>query len=88
MLDYLKIVFGTYIGEGYGLTESTATASCTVFNNNKSGHVGFITDAVLLKLKDHKEMGYTSEDKPENYVDGKRVYRGEICLKCGAICKK
>jgi len=66
VLDFLKIVFGVVIGEGYGLTESTATASSTIIKMKCSGNVGYVTEAVLLRLKDQKEMGYTSEDVPEN----------------------
>jgi len=41
-----------------------------------------------MRLKDHKELGYTSDNVDENVVDGVRYWKGEICFKGGCMMAK
>ena len=73
VLDYLKICFSCPVYEGYGLTETSAAACCTIINDPTSGHVGGPLACVKARLLDVPEMSYTSADKP--------YPRGELCIK-------
>ena len=73
VLDFLKICFSCPVYEGYGLTETSAAASCTKINDPLAGHVGGPLTCVKLRLLDVPEMSYTSADKP--------YPRGELCVK-------
>lgn len=88
VLDYLKICTGVNILEAYGLTESTGPATFTGFKNSLSGHVGWNVPGVAIKLKNHPELDYTSEDHESNFENGERVIKGEVCMKGGIIFKK
>jgi len=35
---------------------------------------------MATRLKEHPDLGYTCRDTPENYIEGKRVFKGEICM--------
>lgn len=52
VLDWLKIVLGVNICEGYGLTENAAGTSLTRPDITCSGNVGWLQDACVLRLKD------------------------------------
>lgn len=41
-----------------------------------------------MRLKDHPDLEYTSDYSTSNIKDGQRIWRGEICLKGGALFKK
>lgn len=41
-----------------------------------------------MRLKDHPDIGYSSDNIESNYINKKRIYRGEICLKGGNLFKK
>mmetsp|Transcript_25136 Transcript_25136/g.17801 ORF Transcript_25136/g.17801 Transcript_25136/m.17801 type:complete len:190 (+) Transcript_25136:1089-1658(+) len=73
VLNFLKIAFSAPVLEGYGLTESSGVATCTVKTDPVGGHVGGPVACCAVKLKDVEEMNYTHFDKP--------YPRGEICLK-------
>lgn len=62
VLDFLKICFCCPIGEGYGLTETSAGAFTTNLKDPKSGHVGGPHANLKIKLKDIPEMGYSSKN--------------------------
>ncbi|WVQ65243.1 uncharacterized protein L199_003416 [Kwoniella botswanensis] len=72
--EMLKICFGCEVVQGYGLTETIGTCTKGIGQDVRAvGTVGFIQNCNDLKLIDHADMGYTSQDKPNP--------RGEVCLK-------
>jgi long-chain acyl-CoA synthetase len=71
VLNYLKVVFGCPIIEGYGATESSAPISATWKNDPLAGHVGGVLPCLKLRLKDIPEMEYFSTDETP---------RGEVCV--------
>uniref|UniRef100_A0A7I4CCW8 Long-chain-fatty-acid--CoA ligase n=1 Tax=Physcomitrium patens TaxID=3218 RepID=A0A7I4CCW8_PHYPA len=79
VLDFLRICFGGYVSEGYGMTETSCLVSGTRVGDNTSGHVGAPTPACEVKLADVPEMEYTDNDKP--YPRGEICVRGPILFK-------
>ncbi|KAM7485560.1 hypothetical protein LguiA_001569 [Lonicera macranthoides] len=73
VMDFLRVCFGCWVLEGYGMTESSCVISSMDEEDNLSGHVGSPNPACEIKLVDVPEMNYTSEDKPSP--------RGEICVR-------
>ncbi|WVW80476.1 hypothetical protein I302_102458 [Kwoniella bestiolae CBS 10118] len=72
--EMLKICFGCEVIQGYGLTESVGTCTKGIGEDIRAvGTIGFIQTCNDMKLIDHADMGYTSQDKPNP--------RGEVCLK-------
>ena len=71
VLDFLKICFCCPLGEGYGMTESTASGTLSQMKNPESGTIGGPHPMMKIKLRDIPEMSYLSTDNPP---------RGEICL--------
>jgi len=76
--DFLKIVFCCKIVQGYGLTETCATATASDINDWKSGHCGPPLVANEIKLVDVSEMNYTSSKYPQ---------QGEICVRGYTVFK-
>ncbi|KAK7440178.1 medium-chain fatty acid-CoA ligase faa2 [Stygiomarasmius scandens] len=80
VLDFLKIALACDVVEGYGMTETCATASkSTPGDPSASGTVGPPSPVNEVKLVDVPAMNYTSQDKPNP--------RGELCVR-GANCMK
>jgi long-chain acyl-CoA synthetase len=79
VLDFLRICFGGFVSEGYGMTETSCLVAGSEEDDKTSGHVGPPTPACEVKLVDVPEMEYTSEDKP--------YPRGEICVRGPTIFK-
>jgi len=73
VLDFLRICFGGYVSEAYGMTETSCLISGTQEGDTTSGHVGSIGQCCEVKLADVPEMAYTNDDKP--------YPRGEICVR-------
>ena len=78
ILNFLKVVFGCPIVEGFGQTETSAPASLTGFNDPKSGHVGGPLTCIKMRLRDIPEMQYLSTDENP---------RGELCVKGPSVFK-
>ena len=77
--DFLRVAIGAVFVEGYGLTETTASASISHPNDVSNNHVGMPTLCCELKLEDVAEMGYTSANTPpagEVLVRGPCVFSG------------
>lgn len=73
VLDFLKISFSCPVFEAYGLTETSAAATCTWVEDPLTGHVGGPLTCIKARLLDVPEMQYTSADLP--------YPRGELCIK-------
>eukprot|EP00668_Euglena_longa_P017221 GGOE01021585.1.p1 GENE.GGOE01021585.1~~GGOE01021585.1.p1 ORF type:complete len:706 (+),score=240.65 GGOE01021585.1:49-2118(+) len=74
--EFIRIVLGTSMEQGYGLTETTSCLSVQYFNDLSVGNVGAVHDPCEVKLVDIPEMGYTSADKP--CPQGEIVVRGPV----------
>jgi long-chain acyl-CoA synthetase len=79
VLDFLRICFGGFVSEGYGMTETSCLVAGSLEDDKTSGHVGPPSPACEVKLVDVPEMEYTSEDKP--------YPQGEICVRGPTIFK-
>ncbi|KZT57438.1 acetyl-CoA synthetase-like protein [Calocera cornea HHB12733] len=74
VLDFLKVVFGSEMPQGYGMTESTGAAiSSYELDPLPGGCIGRPVGVNEIKLVDVPEMGYRATDVPNP--------RGEICLR-------
>lgn len=69
---FMNICFCCPIGQGYGLTETCGAGTITEVSDYSTGRVGAPLICCEIKLKDWKEGGYTSQDKPHP--------RGEIII--------
>jgi len=77
--DYLKTVFGLPLLQGYGLTETCATATIMNVDENSTGRVGPPVQNSKLKLVNWEEGNYRVTDKPNP--------RGEVILGGNQIAK-
>jgi long-chain acyl-CoA synthetase len=78
--EFLSVVFGCPVVEGYGLTESTAGMSCATDDMIPGNNVGPPLYHIQIRLEDVPDMNYTSKDKPlprgEILVRGPNVFVG------------
>ncbi|KDD73239.1 AMP-binding enzyme, partial [Helicosporidium sp. ATCC 50920] len=79
VLMFLKICFDAHVIEGYGMTETSASAIVSAPGDPVLGHVGPPLPGVEVKLVDVPEMGYTNADAPHP--------RGEVCLRGPIVFK-
>lgn len=73
LMEFLRVVVGAEVLQGYGMTESAAAISLSLGSDPNVGHVGPPIPCCEVRLDDVEEMGYTSSDKP--------YPRGEICVR-------
>lgn len=71
-MDFLRVVFGCGIAQGYGLTETCAGGSIQDPTQHSVNNVGFPIRSCEIRLVDVPDMGYYHTDNPP---------RGEICIK-------
>jgi len=69
---FINICLGAPIGQGYGLTETTAGATFSEFDDTSVGRVGAPLPCSFIKLIDWPEGGYLTSDSPKP--------RGEIVV--------
>eukprot|EP01138_Halocafeteria_seosinensis_P000248 gb/GECG01000254.1/.p1 GENE.gb/GECG01000254.1/~~gb/GECG01000254.1/.p1 ORF type:complete len:708 (+),score=97.62 gb/GECG01000254.1/:1-2124(+) len=92
VMEFLRVVFGCPVLEGYGQTECSAAATVSTFEDQASlGHVGVPLACNEVRLESVNEMGYlvTDEyhgrevDENGNVIrEGIRCYgRGEVCFR-------
>lgn len=78
--DYLKVVLGCPILQGYGLTETCACATIMRMDENVTGRVGPPVQGVMIQLINWEEGNYRVTDKPsprgEVVVGGENVSVG------------
>ncbi|XP_055355731.1 long-chain-fatty-acid--CoA ligase 5-like [Paramacrobiotus metropolitanus] len=72
ILNFMRAVFGCYVFEVYGQSESCGPITCTPYGDMSADHVGVPFYDVEVKLVDVPEMGYYA-------VEGK----GEVCSRSG-----
>ncbi|KNC74339.1 hypothetical protein SARC_13109, partial [Sphaeroforma arctica JP610] len=70
--EFLRVCVCPVIMVGYGLTETTAGATLTHYNDMKLGHVGSPMASNEVKLVSIPEMNYLTTDE---------CPRGEVCVK-------
>ncbi|WVQ85695.1 hypothetical protein IAT38_007861 [Cryptococcus sp. DSM 104549] len=74
VLETLKIAFSCDVIQSYGLTETVGTGCKTIASDTTATScVGGLHPCCELKLIDHPDLGYTSNDKPNP--------RGEVCFR-------
>ncbi|TMW67687.1 hypothetical protein Poli38472_011307 [Pythium oligandrum] len=71
--EFLQIVFGCPVIEGYGMTETCAIIGLSTTQFAPGTHVGLPIPGLEVCLFNVPEMNYTAEDKP--------CPRGEICVR-------
>lgn len=79
LLEFLKIVIGCQVVQGYGLTETAAGLCVNYPTDITIGHVGPPTRWAEVRLKSVEEMGYLVTDplpRGEIQVRGKGVFTG------------
>uniref|UniRef100_K3XB92 Long-chain-fatty-acid--CoA ligase n=1 Tax=Globisporangium ultimum (strain ATCC 200006 / CBS 805.95 / DAOM BR144) TaxID=431595 RepID=K3XB92_GLOUD len=78
--EFIQVVFGCPVLEGYGLTESSAVVAVSNPNVPSGNHVGIPLPGLEVRLEDVRDMNYTSDDTPfprgEVLVRGRNVFRG------------
>ncbi|EGF83371.1 hypothetical protein BATDEDRAFT_84918 [Batrachochytrium dendrobatidis JAM81] len=79
VVDFMRICFLCSFSEGYGQTETSGGASCTVVQDTSAGHIGVPMPQCEIKLFDVPDLNYTSQDKP--------FPRGEICVRGACVFK-
>ncbi|KAI7825423.1 hypothetical protein BX661DRAFT_184508 [Kickxella alabastrina] len=68
VLNFLRVALA-----GYASTECNATATVSLYNENKAGHVGVPNPGIDIRLRDVPEMNYLATDKP--------CPRGEVLIR-------
>lgn len=78
--NFLKVILGLDVVQGYGLTESTGGICASVFGDPLPGSCGPTNPTCEVRLRDLSELGYTSDDKPhprgEIMLRGPPIFRG------------
>ncbi|KAF1319399.1 Long-chain-fatty-acid-coa ligase, partial [Globisporangium splendens] len=78
--EFLAVVLGCPVAEGYGLTEATAGMACATETMISGNDVGAPLYHIQIRLEDVPDMNYTSKDKPlprgEVLVRGPSVFKG------------
>ena len=73
--EFLEVVFGCPVVQGYGLSETCASATVSDVSlwSKARGHVGYPTPCTEIRLESVPEMNYNVTDTP--------FARGEVCLR-------
>ena len=80
VMEFLKVVIGADVNQGYGLTETHAVVGSSWATDHTRGHVGGPMQCSEVKLVDVAEMNYTALDQPlprgEIWVRGPQLFKG------------
>jgi len=74
LMEFLKVVVGCAVTQGYGMTEGSAGQCVTRIDDPNVGHCGPPLSSNDLKLRDVPDMNYLHTDKP--YPRGEILVRG------------
>jgi len=87
LMEFMKLVTGCPMMQGYGLTETTASGGVSLPEDTTVGHIGIPTMACEIRLKDVPEMNYLHTDTC--IVDEKELQtpRGEIQIRGEIVFK-
>merc|ERR1719193_2784550 len=87
LMEFMKLVGGCPMLEGYGLTETTAAGGISQYDETAVGHIGVPPIACEIRLKDVPEMNYLNTDTC--IVDEKElsIPRGEIQIRGEVVFK-
>ncbi len=77
--EFIQIVFGAPIIEGYGMTETSSSGTAQTFGCQDLGNVGGPEGPTEVKLCNVPELDYLVTDTPNP--------RGEVCIKGGIVFK-
>jgi len=80
--QYMSVVLGVSVLQGYGLTENCAAGTISHPQDRVFGRVGAPLPCNEVKLVNVPEMGYTANDVNEF---GEPTPRGEICIHGGNV---
>jgi len=93
LMEFMKLVSGCPMIEGYGLTETTASGAISQIDDTAVGHIGIPPICVEVRLKDVPEMNYLHTDtcivdekelsipRGEIEIRGESVFRGYYKMK-------
>lgn len=88
--EFIRIVFGAPMIEGYGQTENAAAATATaMWDHSRIGHVGTPLACNEIKLVSVPDMGYLATDTlhgREVGEDGTVISEGLPCVGRGEVC--
>jgi long-chain acyl-CoA synthetase len=79
LLEFLKVVVGALVVQGYGMTETAAATNISMPDDPNVGHVGPPLPSNEIKLRDVQDMGYLSTNNPptgEVLVRGANIFGG------------
>eukprot|EP01027_Heterolobosea_sp_BB2_P006323 GEZU01009573.1.p1 GENE.GEZU01009573.1~~GEZU01009573.1.p1 ORF type:complete len:873 (-),score=348.59 GEZU01009573.1:206-2824(-) len=77
--EFMRVVFGCPVIQGYGLTETSAGGTIMEWNDTKNGTIGAPVGCAEIKLADVPEMNYLSTNNPpagEIWIRGANVMKG------------
>lgn len=77
--QFLRVVYGNNVYQGYGLTESYAIATAQIEGDLSAGNCGAVTPASEVCIADVPSMEYLSTDKP--HPRGELLLRGPTLFK-------
>lgn len=78
--QFLRVVFGNNVVQGYGLTETYAISLAQIEGDFSAGNCGAVAPSVELCLMDVPDMEYLSTDKPQP--------RGELLIRGPTVFKQ
>ncbi|KAJ3616934.1 hypothetical protein Zmor_008932 [Zophobas morio] len=81
--EFINVVFGIPVLQGYGLTETTGVVSLSHPRDKSYGRVGCPVATMEIKLVDWEEGGYFVSDSERGTIG---LPRGEICIAGENLC--
>jgi len=77
ILQFLKLVCGACVVEGYGQTECCGISTCQMIGDSTTGNIGVPFNCNMIKLADVPDMQYFSKDNVgELCIKGANVFKG------------
>ena len=67
--EFLRAAVDCHVLQGYGLTETSSTATISDPTDPATGHVGAPLPGVFIRLENWDEGGYTVKDKQGELIN-------------------